>query len=218
MNTTIPRVAVIMAGGKGERFWPQSRQSLPKQFLSLTADGKTLFQMTVARMKTLTSIEHIFVVTNEAYCDIITQQEPEFLPQNILCEPCAKNTAPAIAFAAAVVKKRYKDATMFVVPSDHIIHNRRLYTEIMCNAADFAESGENLVTLGITPTYPETGYGYINFSESLAPLYPNVYRVARFVEKPTLSVAEEYIDDGSFLWNSGMFIWRSSSFLEGLAK
>ena len=217
MENRTPRVAVIMAGGQGERFWPQSRRDMPKQFLSLTGDGKTLFQLTVERMRQLCRTEDIFVVTNARYCDIVLRQEPQLPRENILCEPCPKNTAPALAFAAGVAAARYGDAVLLVVPSDHVIANQRLFADILREAADFAEASESLVTLGITPTYPETGYGYIRFGEKAAPDGPGVYKVDAFVEKPALSTAKEYLESGNYLWNSGMFVWRASTFAAGLA-
>ncbi len=216
-NTQMKRVAVILSGGQGERFWPQSRKNLPKQFLSLTGDGRTLFQLTVERMGRLVDAQDVYVVTNEAYCDIVAQQAPDIPRENILCEPCARNTAPAVAFAAAVVAQRYGDAVMLIVPSDHIIHGKRLFMDVLRAGAVFAEQRDALLTLGITPTYPETGYGYINFAEEPEEGFANVYPVRRFVEKPDQKTAESYLEDGSYLWNSGMFIWRAQTLLAGLA-
>lgn len=218
MQNGLKQTAVIMAGGQGERFWPQSRKNMPKQFLSLTGDGKTLFQLTVERMCMLVAIEDVFVVTNKAYKDIIRQQVPQIPVQNILCEPCAKNTAPAIAFAAAVIKARYQDAVMYVVPSDHIIKGRRLYTDIMQTAAAFVQKRSALVTLGVTPTYPETGYGYIRFGNEREKDEGSVYKVESFVEKPNLQTAQNYLEDGNYLWNSGMFIWTAQTFLSILQQ
>lgn len=202
--------AVIMAGGKGERFWPRSRSSLPKQFLSLTDDGKTMIQHTVERLLPLVEMQDVFVVTNERYRALVQQQLPEVPTENILCEPMARNTAPCVAFAAGVIAHKYDDAIMLVLPSDHLIKLNEMYIDTLEEAIDVAKQGDNLVTLGITPAYPETGYGYINFGDSIR---PGVYRVNRFVEKPDLATAKEYLASGQYLWNSGMFVWKVSSIL-----
>ena len=205
--------AVIMAGGKGERFWPKSRSSLPKQFLSLTEDGKTMIQHTVDRLLPLVEMEDVFVVTNERYRELVQQQLPGMPQENILCEPLARNTAPCVAFAAGVIHHKYDDAIMLVLPSDHLIKLNEMYIDTLEEAISVAQEGDNLVTLGITPAYPETGYGYINFGDSIR---PGVYRVNRFVEKPDIATAKEYLASGQYLWNSGMFIWKVSSILHNL--
>lgn len=210
MKTT----AVIMAGGRGERFWPKSRNSRPKQFLSLTSDGETMIQKTVKRLIPLVDISDIYIVTNSAYKALVKEQLPDIPEENILAEPAARNTAPCIAFAAAVINQKYDDAVMLVLPSDHLIANEKLYTDTLRKAVCTAEQRENLVTIGITPTYPETGYGYINFSEECN----GAYTVEKFVEKPDLQTAEKYLDSGKYLWNSGMFIWKISSILANIKK
>ncbi len=207
MKTT----AVIMAGGRGERFWPKSRNNCPKQFLSLTKDKETMIQKTVNRLLPIVEKDDIFIVTNAAYIGLVKQQLPEIPEQNILAEPCARNTAPCIALAAAVISKKYDDAIMLVLPSDHLIGYENLYVGTLKKAIATASEGSNLVTIGITPTYPETGYGYINFSSETSPANPDAYRVARFVEKPDLDTAKEYLASGKYLWNSGMFVWKVSS-------
>lgn len=206
--------AVIMAGGKGERFWPKSRESHPKQFLSLTDDKKTMIQKTVSRISPLVQTEDIFIVTNACYRHLVTEQLPDIPPENVLSEPCGRNTAPCIAFAAAVIKKKYGNAVMLVLPSDHLIKYENIYTQILCNAVVTATQGNNLVTIGITPAYPETGYGYINFGEQCG----NAYKVERFVEKPDLKTAEKYLSSGKYLWNSGMFVWQVSAIEERFRK
>ncbi|MDE6780004.1 MAG: NTP transferase domain-containing protein [Ruminococcus sp.] len=206
--------AVIMAGGKGERFWPKSRESHPKQFLSLTDDGKTMIQKTVSRISPLVQTEDIFIVTNACYRHLVIEQLPDIPPENVLSEPCGRNTAPCIAFAAAVIKKKYGNAVMLVLPSDHLIKYENIYTQILCNAVVMATQGNNLVTIGITPSYPETGYGYINFGEQCG----NAYKVERFVEKPDLKTAEKYLSSGKYLWNSGMFVWQVSAIEERFRK
>lgn len=208
--------AVIMAGGKGERFWPKSRENFPKQFLSLTHDGETMIQKTVKRISSLVAPQDIFIVTNDFYRKIVMQQLPNVPEENVLSEPYRKNTAPCIAFATAVIKKKYDDAVMIILPSDHLIKDEQVYTRTLLNAVAKATEGNNLVTIGITPTYPETGYGYINFSSETSPVNDDAYKVERFVEKPNLETAKEYLASGKYLWNSGMFVWKVSSVMDNL--
>lgn len=210
-------VAVIMAGGRGERFWPQSRSSKPKQFISLTPDGETMIQKTVKRLLPLVSAEDIFIVTNCKYAKYIEQQLTEISKENVIFEPAARNTAPCIALAAAVIQKKYnEDAVMLVLPSDHYIKFDALYLNTLKLAVSKAKQEENLVTIGISPAYPETGYGYINFSSELSS--DGAYKVIRFVEKPALNAAKEYVNSGEYLWNSGMFVWKTSSILNNIRK
>lgn len=206
--------AVIMAGGKGERFWPKSRENHPKQFLSLTHDGETMIQKTVKRISSLVEQEDIFIVTNEFYKKIVMEQLPDIPEENILSEPYRKNTAPCIAFASSVIKSKYDDAIMMVLPSDHLIKDESAYTRTLCSAIATATEKNNLVTIGITPTYPETGYGYINLGEKSG----DAYKVNRFVEKPNICTAKKYLSSGDYLWNSGMFIWKVSSIEERFKK
>ena len=206
--------AVIMAGGRGERFWPKSRNSCPKQFLSLTSDGETMIRKTVNRLRPMVEAEDIFIVTNAAYKDLVKEQLPEVPEDNILAEPCARNTAPCIAFAAAVIGRKYDDAVMLVLPSDHLIGYEDIYVSTLKKAVAVAEEGKNLVTIGITPTYPETGYGYINFGKEAG----SAYEVERFVEKPDLPTAKKYLASGKYLWNSGMFVWKISSIMTDLKE
>lgn len=206
--------ALIMAGGRGERFWPKSRISRPKQFLSLTSDGLTMIQKTVKRILPLVEVSDIYISTNEMYRQLAEEQLPDIPKENILCEPAPRNTAPCIAFAAAVIAKKYDDAIMLVLPSDHLISIEDIYVDTLKKAISKAENGCSLVTVGITPTYAETGYGYINFGEKSG----DAYEVERFVEKPDLPTAEKYLASGKYLWNSGMFIWKISSFMENVKK
>lgn len=203
-----------MAGGRGERFWPKSRNSCPKQFLSLTSDGETMIQKTVNRLRTLVDAKDIFIVTNAAYTGLVKDQLPDVPAENILAEPCARNTAPCIAFAAAIIGRKYDDAIMLVLPSDHLIGYENIYIKTLKKAVAVAEQGKNLVTVGITPTYPETGYGYINFGEEKGDAYP----VERFVEKPDLPTAKKYLSSGKYLWNSGMFVWKISSIMANMKE
>jgi mannose-1-phosphate guanylyltransferase len=198
-----------MAGGRGERFWPLSRENKPKQFLSLTNDSRTMIQLAFDRLLPLVSPENIYVVTNENYKSLTQEQLPNMPAENILCEPMGRNTAPCIAFAAAVISAKHEDSVMLVLPSDHMISDENLFFETLKKAVSVAESGENLVTIGIAPTKPETGYGYINFSGD---------RVLRFVEKPALSLAKEYLASGDYLWNSGMFIWKTSTIISNIER
>lgn len=210
MKTT----AVIMAGGKGERFWPKSRISRPKQFLSLTSDGETMIQKTVKRLLPLVNAEDIYIATNEMYRQLAEEQLPDIPKENILCEPAPRNTAPCIAFSAAVIGRKYEDAVMLVLPSDHLIGSEEIYINTLKKAVSVAENGNNLVTIGIMPTYAETGYGYINFgSES-----DGAYEVERFVEKPDMATAEKYLASGKYLWNSGMFVWKISSIMSNIQQ
>lgn len=209
--------AVIMAGGKGERFWPQSRSNRPKQFLSLTNDGETMIQKTVSRLKDIVGIEDVFVVTNANYVPMVSEQLPALPEQNIIAEPKARNTAPCIALAANIIKKKYGDAVMLVLPSDHLIKFTEMYVDTLRRAIEVAEKDRNLVTIGITPSYPETGYGYIQFSGADRTI-PGVYKVERFVEKPNIERAKEYVNAGTFLWNSGMFVWKASSIISNIEK
>lgn len=210
MKTT----ALIMAGGRGERFWPRSRKSLPKQFLSLTGDGRTMIQLTVERILPLVNMEDIFIATNKDYKKLVLQQLPELPEENILCEPVGRNTAPCIGLGAVHIAKKYEDALMLVLPSDHLIKYNRMFVNTLKEACRIAEEGANLVTIGITPDYPETGYGYIKFNPNESK--GQAFLVDRFVEKPTKEVAKEYLDTEEYLWNSGMFAWKTSTILKNM--
>ncbi|MBQ4283426.1 MAG: mannose-1-phosphate guanylyltransferase [Lachnospira sp.] len=208
--------ALIMAGGKGERFWPRSRVNLPKQFLSLTDDGKTMIQLTVERISPIVDIEDVYIATNKNYKELVMQQLPGIPEQNILCEPIGRNTAPCIGLGAVHVASKYDDAVMIVLPSDHLIKNNEIFVDTFKEACEVAIKGENLVTVGITPNYPETGYGYVKYDESKKD--GNAREVEKFVEKPDLETAKSYLADGSYLWNSGMFTWKISTILDCFKK
>lgn len=210
------KTALIMAGGKGERFWPKSRTALPKQFLSLTGDGKTMLQLTVERILPLVDMEDIYIATNRSYQELVRQQLPELPMENILCEPVGRNTAPCIGLGAVHIAQKYEDAVMLVLPSDHLIKYNAMYLDTLARAAEVAEEGENLVTLGITPDYPETGYGYIKFLPDQR--HGAGFAVERFVEKPDLETAKAYLATEQYLWNSGMFIWRIQTILRNLER
>lgn len=208
------KTALIMAGGRGERFWPKSRKNLPKQFLSLTDDGKTMIQLTVERILPLVNMEDIYIATNRDYKALVQQQLPEIPEENILCEPVGKNTAPCIGLGAVHMQKKYGDAIMMVLPSDHLIKYTSIFVNTLSDACEVAEQGENLVTLGITPDTPETGYGYIKFMPDKT--LGRAFAVERFVEKPNLETAKTYVASEQYLWNSGMFIWKVSTILDNI--
>lgn len=210
------KTALIMAGGRGERFWPKSRKSLPKQFLSLTEDGRTMIQLTVERIRPLIAMEDIFICTNKAYKNLVREQLPEIPAQNILCEPVGRNTAPCIGLGAVHMAKKYEDALMIVLPSDHLIKYNKMFLHALKDGCSIAEKGSNLVTIGITPDYPETGYGYIKFRPEESD--GNAYVVDRFVEKPGIETAKEYLETEEYLWNSGMFIWKVSTILNNMKE
>ncbi len=208
--------AMIMAGGRGERFWPKSRKSLPKQFLSLTDDGVTMIQHTVRRILPLVEMEDIYIVTNRDYKGLARKQLPGLPEENILCEPVGRNTAPCVGLAAAHIGKKYEDALMIVLPSDHLIKYNSMFVGVLKDACAVAEKGDNLTTIGITPNYPETGYGYIKFDPDENE--GRAYGVECFVEKPNLKTAKEYLADESYLWNSGMFVWKISTIMKNIEK
>lgn len=209
---------VIMAGGVGSRFWPVSRNHKPKQFLDILGVGRTFLQMTYDRFIKIIPQENIMVVTAGAYKDIVSEQLPDLPPENILLEPYKRNTAPCIAYAATKIKSRNPKATMVVAPSDHIIFNESLFTDTILCALNYAVGRDELFTLGIDPTRPETGYGYIQ--NNLASQY-NIdgivaYKVKTFTEKPDKDLAQVFIDSGEFLWNSGIFIWSVEAICRAL--
>jgi mannose-1-phosphate guanylyltransferase len=216
--------AVIMAGGVGSRFWPRSRRANPKQFLDVLSPA-SLIQNTFERVRPAVPPERIFVVTHADYADKTREHLPEMPPENVLAEPVARNTAPCIAFAATRLHALDPDAVVAVLPADHLIRQPDRFVEVLLAAAEKAEEGGAgagaLVTIGIEPTHPETGYGYIQFDASARDdddETPRAYRVLAFAEKPDVSTAERFLDSGDFLWNSGMFIWRADAILAALAK
>lgn len=210
--------AVIMAGGKGERFWPKSRSCCPKQFLSLTDDGETLLQKAMKRVSGLIPPARIYVVTNTEYMPLVREQLPALPAENLLAEPAARNTAPCIALAAAVIAKRWGDnAVMLILPADQLVRHEALCADALSRAASAAADSDAMLTIGITPLYPETGYGYIAFSRA-DNMPQGIYRVDCFKEKPDADTAREYVESGSYLWNSGMFVWRTATYLEALRQ
>lgn len=207
--------ALIMAGGKGTRFWPLSTEEKPKQFLNLIGE-KTMIQMTVDRIKSIIPIERIFVCTGEIYVDLVKEQLPELPERNIVIEPEGRNTAPCIGLSAMVIKRYYEDATMVVLPADHLIKDEEKFRNILLEGAEFLkENGQAIMTLGMKPNRPETGYGYINFGDQIN---KNVNKVEKFVEKPNKEKAEEYLKSGKYLWNGGVFIWTVENILSEIKK
>jgi mannose-1-phosphate guanylyltransferase len=211
--------AVIMAGGSGTRFWPKSTKKLPKQFLKLFGEG-TMIQNTARRIEAMIPQERILVVTNEDYVDIVKEQLPGVPDQNIVGEPVAKNTAPCVAIAAQMLYKKDPEAVMVVLPADHHITESEAFQEYLKAAVAKAENGENLVTIGINPDRPETGYGYIHGDDEISEKHnqKDAHPVKAFKEKPNLETAKEFIQSGDYFWNSGMFIWSAKTILAEFEK
>lgn len=205
--------ALIMAGGKGTRFWPKSTDDNPKQFLSLI-DEKTMIRLTYDRLRMEIPKERIFVITGERYKDKLKKEIPEIPDKNIIIEPEGRNTAPCILLATLYIKQLYEDATISVLPSDHAIRNSEEFCKILSLANKYIENENKkaIVTIGITPNRPETGYGYIKFEKENS----KVIKVEKFVEKPDLETAKEYLSSGMYLWNAGMFIFNADNMLEEL--
>ena len=200
---------VIMAGGIGSRFWPMSTSDCPKQFIDVLGTGKTLLQMTVERFGKLISPENIWVVTNRKYADIVAKQLPDMPNSNILCEPCRRNTAPCIAYISWRIKSKDPKANIVVTPSDHIVMDVAEFQRVIGECMKFTCDTDAIVTLGMKPNRPETGYGYIQANLSANSLRnKEVFRVDTFREKPDLETAKKYIKQSNFFWNAGIFIWN----------
>lgn len=205
---------VILAGGAGSRFWPISSEELPKQFLDILGCGRTLIQLTLERFNGLIPKENVWVVTAEKYREIVMEQLPEIPSGNILCEPCRRNTAPCICYVSWKIKKLNTKANIVVSPSDHLVVDIQAFQSAIDDSLSFAAETDAVVTLGLKPTRPETGYGYIKADLTYSSSRKhNIFRVDEFKEKPTLEVAKEYIQSPNYLWNSGIFIWNVNTII-----
>lgn len=207
--------SIIMAGGIGSRFWPMSVPERPKQFLDILGTGKTLIQMTYERLLHVSPSENVYVVTNMQYKEMVLEQLPNLKPEQVLTEPERKNTAPCIAYAAAKIHDINPNANLIISPADHLIIQEGNFAKTINAAVSSAEKGR-IATIGIQPTRPDTGYGYIEFEKS-AKIAPNdIIEIKQFREKPDLVTAQEFVDAGNFYWNSGIFIWKSVTVLDAL--
>ncbi len=205
---------IIMAGGIGARFWPMSKTSRPKQFIDILGSGRTLIQQTFDRFLTICPRENILIVTNELYRQLVMDQLDGISENQVLCEPCRRNTAPCIAYACYKIQQENPEALIVVAPSDHIILKEKEFTEIITTALKTSAKNDWLITLGIKPSRPDTGYGYIQFDEEkLNEIDTRIKKVKNFTEKPQLEKAKEFLASGDFLWNAGIFIWSLKSIL-----
>ncbi len=206
--------AVIMAGGTGTRFWPFSREKKPKQFLDVLGIGKSLLQLTYDRFAEIVPEENILIVSNEIYEEIIMEQLPNINSYQVLSEPIKRNTAPCIAYAAYKIRKKNPNAVMVISPSDHTIFGDRKFQQVINDAVSAAKGNHNLMTVGIKPNRPETGYGYIQFLDSSE----TVKKVKTFTEKPELKIAQKFLESGDFVWNAGIFIWSINAIVKAFEK
>lgn len=203
---------VIMAGGVGSRFWPMSTAERPKQFIDVLGVGKSLLQLTVDRFDTICPPENVWVVTNKQYADIVRRQLPDIPAGNILCEPCRRNTAPCIAYVSWKIKSRDPKANIVISPSDHIVTDTAEFRRVVTASLAFTGETDAIVTLGIKPSRPETGYGYIQADLSTSSLRnKEIFRVDSFREKPDLATAQQYVQKNNYFWNAGIFIWNVST-------
>lgn len=208
---------VIMAGGIGSRFWPMSTPQCPKQFVDVLGCGRTFIQLTVDRFKGVVPAENVWVVTSEAYRDIVAEQLPEIPEGNILLEPCRRNTAPCIAYVSWRIKLKDPKANIVVSPSDHLVLNVPEFQRVISSALQYASETDAIVTLGMKPTRPETGYGYIQTDLSAAcERNKEIFRVDAFKEKPDLKTAQEYVKKNNMLWNAGIFVWNINTIINAL--
>jgi mannose-1-phosphate guanylyltransferase len=204
---------VIMGGGIGSRFWPFSRETYPKQFIDFFGVGKSLLQMTVERFSKVIPIENIYIVTNEKYSSLVKEQLPMLLERQILLEPTRRNTAPCIAYATYHIKKRNPDANIVVAPSDHLILKENEFLTSITEGLKFIKENEVLLTLGVKPSRPETGYGYIQCTDKEE---REIVKVKTFTEKPNLELAKVFMDSGEFFWNSGIFLWNVNTIMSAI--
>lgn len=212
MNTDY--YAILMAGGVGSRFWPVSTVDFPKQFHDMLGTGETLLQKTFSRLSKLIPPENILILTNERYNDLVLSQL-NISPNQVVLEPAMRNTAPCILYASMKIKKLNPKAQILVAPSDHWIENEELFVEHLKTAFDFCQNNDALMTLGIQPTYPNTGYGYIEFDKSDI---DKVKKVNQFREKPDKEIAKQFLNSGNFLWNAGIFVWGAGAILSSFEK
>lgn len=203
---------VIMAGGIGARFWPMSKNSLPKQFIDILGTGETLIQQTYKRFLTICPSKNILVVTNQIYKNLVKEQLPELDDNQILLEPSRRNTAPCIAYANYKILEQNPNARIIVAPSDHIILKEETFFNVIIESLEAVAQNDILLTIGIQPTRPDTGYGYIQYNQiECCPEFENIKRVKTFTEKPNLEIAKSFLESGDFLWNAGIFIWSLKS-------
>lgn len=207
---------VIMAGGIGSRFWPMSTPEYPKQFIDVMGCGKSLIQLTVERFVPLCPVENFWVVTSEKYTGIVREQLPDLPECNILAEPIARNTAPCIAYACWKIKKQHSQANIIVTPSDALVMNTNEFQRVMCCALNFTATSNSIVTIGIKPSRPETGYGYIQATEHIN--NTEIYKVGAFKEKPDVETAKEYVIQGNYFWNAGIFVWNVDTITDAIRK
>ena len=206
----------IMAGGIGSRFWPMSRQNFPKQFLDILNKGETLIQSTFKRFLSFIPKENIYIVTSSEYVEIVKKQLPDVLEENILGEPSRKNTAPCIAYISFKLQQKNPDASLIVAPSDHLILNEKDFAKVCLEALNFVNKHNAFITLGIKPSSPNTGYGYIQHDQQS--VSDNVYKVKTFTEKPNTELAKTFLTSGDFLWNAGIFVWRVKNIIRAFEK
>jgi len=209
---------VIMAGGIGSRFWPVSREEMPKQFLALTPDGMSFLRLAFERFSRIVPADHVLVVSQARYHDLVARTVPEIPAENIILEPYSRNTAPCIALAAYTLLKRDPDAVMVATPADHMIQDEDIFEETIRNALDYAASSDALITLGIVPDRPDTNFGYIQGVQDGTEEAGKPIKVKTFTEKPDKALAEVFFQSGEFFWNSGIFVWKASTIREELAK
>ena len=211
---------VIMAGGVGSRFWPLSTPEYPKQFIDILGCGRTLIQLTVDRFKGIAPMSNFWVVTNAAYIDIVKQQIPDMPASHILAEPAARNTAPCIAWACWSIKKEDPQANVVVTPADAVVMNPEEFRRVIKNALAFTEKNNAIVTIGIKPSRPETGYGYVEIVESSECRVESgeIRKVREFKEKPSLEVAKQYLSAGNYLWNAGIFVWNIDTITDSIVQ
>ena len=207
------RYCVIMCGGVGSRFWPYSRSAKPKQFIDFLGTGRSLLQLTFDRLADIIPVENILLLTNERYADLIQEQLPEIKPNQILLEPVMRNTAPCNAWAAWHIKAKNPNAKIMVAPSDHLILRQNIFNECVLKAFDFIEKNDAIVTFGVKPNRPETGYGYIQEGEHIDEAFS---KVKTFTEKPDKELANVFLESGEFFWNSGMFFWGVDSIINAM--